>query len=356
MRFLYPVFLTALAAAIPVVLHFLRRDIAPEVPFSAVRLLRGRRSAGRAPPAARSVAAGGARPGAPVAGRRLRPSVSGRRGRRVPGLRIVAIDSLQHGWPGALRAGAGGGARARRPGGRRRTGRGDRLRRSRGGGGSRRGTLRTRVPRSPASRRALPEHGMGRFSTRLPSWRAGSGGRLIVVTDLQAPAGTAIARRSSARRAGARGQGCRGAAAESCRSRRCAWRRIELSPRLEYRVRFALRAARVERDSRRRRHNRIHRTRWNNTEVSIPFVRRRARLACRVPGRSPGISRRTTPGSSSWMPAADDGVLIVATGAGAVRLLSVSSACGAVGRAGDRRAARVIASGRRLEVQRLVGG
>jgi hypothetical protein len=40
MGFLYPVFLIgALAVAIPVVLHFLRRDIAPEVPFSAVRLL-----------------------------------------------------------------------------------------------------------------------------------------------------------------------------------------------------------------------------------------------------------------------------------------------------------------------------
>jgi hypothetical protein len=41
MSFLYPAFLIgALAIAIPVVLHFLRRDIAPEIPFSAVRLLR----------------------------------------------------------------------------------------------------------------------------------------------------------------------------------------------------------------------------------------------------------------------------------------------------------------------------
>jgi hypothetical protein len=39
--FLYPAFLAgAVAVAIPIVLHFLRRDIAPEVPFSAVRLLR----------------------------------------------------------------------------------------------------------------------------------------------------------------------------------------------------------------------------------------------------------------------------------------------------------------------------
>jgi hypothetical protein len=41
MSFLYPAFLLgALAVAIPIVLHFLRRDVAPEVPFSAVRLLR----------------------------------------------------------------------------------------------------------------------------------------------------------------------------------------------------------------------------------------------------------------------------------------------------------------------------
>src|SRR5262245_4221364 len=41
MNFLYPAFLIGgLAIAIPIVLHFLRRDVAPEVPFSAVRLLR----------------------------------------------------------------------------------------------------------------------------------------------------------------------------------------------------------------------------------------------------------------------------------------------------------------------------
>ena len=41
MSFLYPAFLAgAVAIAIPIVLHFLRRDIAPQVPFSAVRLLR----------------------------------------------------------------------------------------------------------------------------------------------------------------------------------------------------------------------------------------------------------------------------------------------------------------------------
>jgi hypothetical protein len=41
MNFLYPAFLLGgLAIAVPIVLHFLRRDIAPPVPFSAVRLLR----------------------------------------------------------------------------------------------------------------------------------------------------------------------------------------------------------------------------------------------------------------------------------------------------------------------------
>jgi hypothetical protein len=41
MSFLYPAFLIgAIAVAIPIVLHLLRRDVAPEVPFTAVRLLR----------------------------------------------------------------------------------------------------------------------------------------------------------------------------------------------------------------------------------------------------------------------------------------------------------------------------
>ena len=40
MSFLYPAFLVgALAMAVPIVLHLLRRDVAPDVPFSAVRLL-----------------------------------------------------------------------------------------------------------------------------------------------------------------------------------------------------------------------------------------------------------------------------------------------------------------------------
>ncbi|HEY0874646.1 MAG TPA: BatA and WFA domain-containing protein [Vicinamibacterales bacterium] len=41
MSFLYPAFLLgALAIAVPVILHLLRRDVAPELPFTAVRLLK----------------------------------------------------------------------------------------------------------------------------------------------------------------------------------------------------------------------------------------------------------------------------------------------------------------------------
>ena len=41
MSFLYPAFLLgAVAVAVPIVLHLLRRDVAPEVPFSSVRLLK----------------------------------------------------------------------------------------------------------------------------------------------------------------------------------------------------------------------------------------------------------------------------------------------------------------------------
>ena len=41
MSFLYPAFLVGAAlVALPIVLHLMRRDVAPEVPFAAVRLLR----------------------------------------------------------------------------------------------------------------------------------------------------------------------------------------------------------------------------------------------------------------------------------------------------------------------------
>jgi hypothetical protein len=41
MSFLYPAFLIgALAMAVPIVLYLLRRDVAPELPVTAVRLLK----------------------------------------------------------------------------------------------------------------------------------------------------------------------------------------------------------------------------------------------------------------------------------------------------------------------------
>ena len=41
MSFLFPAFLVAaLAVALPIALHLLRRDVAPDLPFTAVRLLK----------------------------------------------------------------------------------------------------------------------------------------------------------------------------------------------------------------------------------------------------------------------------------------------------------------------------
>jgi Aerotolerance regulator N-terminal/von Willebrand factor type A domain len=103
MRFLYPVFLIgALAAAIPIVLHFMRRHLAPEVPFSAVRLLRGspvpqaerRRLRDLLLLAARILAI------LLLAAAFARPYLAGPAS-GSPGLRIVAIDrSFSMGAPG----------------------------------------------------------------------------------------------------------------------------------------------------------------------------------------------------------------------------------------------------------------
>ena len=108
MSFLYPAFLVgALAVAIPIVLHLLRRDIAPEVPFTAVRLLHKspveraerRRLRDFLLLAARVaalllLAAAFARP-------YLRAATPGP-------VRLVAIDrSVQHGLSGGVRGGAG---------------------------------------------------------------------------------------------------------------------------------------------------------------------------------------------------------------------------------------------------------
>jgi hypothetical protein len=102
MNFLYPAFLIgAVAVAIPIALHFLRRDIAPEVPFSAVRLLqrspvarsRRRRLRDLLLLAARIVAL------LLLAGAFARPYIAGATGSSP--VRLVAIDrSFSMGAPG----------------------------------------------------------------------------------------------------------------------------------------------------------------------------------------------------------------------------------------------------------------
>src|ERR671913_2602667 len=105
MSFLYPAFLLGgLAVAIPIVLHLLRRDIAPDVPFTAVRLLtkspveRSRRRSLRdvlllaaRVAALLLLAAAFARPFAPSAASAMQP------------LTIIGIDrSFSMGAPGGL--------------------------------------------------------------------------------------------------------------------------------------------------------------------------------------------------------------------------------------------------------------
>lgn len=103
MNFLFPAFLLgALAIAIPIALHFLRRDVAPEVPFTAVRLLQRsplERSRRRR---LRDILLLAARVAALLllAFAFARPYIAGAAG-AGPGLRIVAIDrSYSMGAPG----------------------------------------------------------------------------------------------------------------------------------------------------------------------------------------------------------------------------------------------------------------
>ena len=90
------------AIAIPIVLHLLRRDVAPEVPFTrrpAAAALAGRAVAAAA--AARSAAARGPRRRAAAPGGGIRAAVRRRCGSGAVGLRIVAIDrSFSMGAPG----------------------------------------------------------------------------------------------------------------------------------------------------------------------------------------------------------------------------------------------------------------
>ena len=135
MSFLFPAFLIGgLAIAIPIVLHLLRRDVAPEVPFSAVHLL-------QPSPIERSTAPAAARPAAArgAGGRRCccwrRRSRGPYRAGAAPPARIVdrrRRPLVQHGRAGRVRAGAGAGP-GRRGRGRSGARRGDGVRRARRG-------------------------------------------------------------------------------------------------------------------------------------------------------------------------------------------------------------------------------
>src|SRR5918992_4282110 len=102
MNFLYPAFLLgALAIAVPLVLHLLRRDVAPEVPFSAVRLLRRSPIEQSRRRRLRDLLLLAARAAAVLllAAAFARPYVAG--GAATAGLHIIAVDrSFSMGAPG----------------------------------------------------------------------------------------------------------------------------------------------------------------------------------------------------------------------------------------------------------------
>ena len=93
MSFLYPAFLLGgLAIAVPIVLHFLRRDVAPTVPFSAVRLLQRSPIARSRRRRLRDILLLAARIAALLllAAAFARPYLAN--AARGPGLRIIAVD------------------------------------------------------------------------------------------------------------------------------------------------------------------------------------------------------------------------------------------------------------------------
>src|SRR5688572_30814651 len=102
MSFLYPAFLLgAVAVALPIARHLLRRVVAPEVPFSAVRLLRRSPIDRTRRRRLRDLLLLAALVGtlALLAGAFARPYITG--ASTVDGLRIVAIDrSFSMGAPG----------------------------------------------------------------------------------------------------------------------------------------------------------------------------------------------------------------------------------------------------------------
>jgi hypothetical protein len=187
MNFLYPVFLVgAVAAAIPIVLHFLRRDAAPDVPFSAVRLLRGSPVPQSEPRRLRDLLLLAARVLALLllAAAFARPYLTGAAA-GLPRVRIVAIDrSFSMGAPGRFPEALG---RARAavdevPGGERVAviafdDRADVI----------------AEPGTPAEARAAlsrvePSFGGTRYAPlfeKASSLAGSAGGRLVVITDLQ---------------------------------------------------------------------------------------------------------------------------------------------------------------------------
>ena len=187
MSFLYPAFLIgALAIAIPIVLHLLRRDVAPEVPFTAVRLLhRSPVERSRAPAAARSAAARRARRRAAAARRRVCAARTCRapRPRRCASSPSIgrsawarrACSPARWSWRAQAIDEAARGERDR----------GHRVRRSR------RCARRARAAPAMRARRSTglqPGFGATRYAPvfgKAVELAAGAAGRLVVVTDLQ---------------------------------------------------------------------------------------------------------------------------------------------------------------------------
>ena len=188
MSFLTPLYLAGAALiALPIILHLLRRDVAPPVPFTAVQPAEeDARSIDRASTGCATCCCWrrASRALLLLAGV-VRAAVSRRRAADRPDDRRRRRSIVQHGGAGALRAGARAGAR------------GDRRRRSGDRVASSRSTIaptclrrpappRTRAPRWP---RSQPGFGATRYAAAfdkaaelLPDE---AHGRLVVVTDLQ---------------------------------------------------------------------------------------------------------------------------------------------------------------------------
>ncbi len=188
MAFLSPLFLLgALAAAVPIVLHLLKREPETRVRFSAVHLLRHAPVEQLEPsPAARTAAARAARGGAAAAGVRVRASLPrleprhlGRHHRRR------ARHVAEHVGAGAVREGAPAGEAGDRPSRRGTSRRGRDLRRWRAGCEP---AVGDRATATAAIDAAQPGAGGTRFRAALNAsvdLLRGRPGTIVVVTDLQ---------------------------------------------------------------------------------------------------------------------------------------------------------------------------